>query len=67
MSQHISQAPAQDTEDITVELTLRVKVRKPAGADVNDFIENLDYTVVSNTDGVTVLDTEMTDAEEEGA
>ena len=67
MSQHISQAPAQDTEDFTVELTIRVKVRKPAGADINDFIENLEYSVVSNTDGVTVLDTEMTDAEVEGA
>lgn len=61
------QNSSTDTQDITVELTIRVKVRKAAGAEVNEFIENLDYSVVSGTDGVSVLDTEMVEAEVAGA
>lgn len=61
------QTSSTDTQDITVELTIRVKVRKAAGADVAEFIEDLEYTVVSSTCGVTVIDTEMTAAEVEGA
>lgn len=61
------QTSSTDTQDITVELTIRVKVRKAAGAEVNEFIENLDYSVVSGTDGVSVLDTEMVEAEVAGA
>ncbi len=52
-----------DTQETTVELTIRVKVRKAAGADVNEFIENLDYSVVSGTEGVSVIETEMVEAE----
>ena len=61
------QTSSTDTQDLTVELTIRVKVRKAAGAEVNEFIENLDYSVVSGTDGVSVLDTEMVEAEVAGA
>lgn len=61
------QTSSIDTQDITVELTIRVKVRKAAGADVNEVIENLDYSVVSGTEGVTVFDTEMVEAEVAGA
>lgn len=61
------QTSSTDTQDITVELTIRVKLRKPAGADVNEIIENLDYSVVSGTEGVSVLDTDMVEAEVVGA
>ncbi len=61
------QTSSTDTQDITVELTIRVKVRKAAGAEVNEFIENLDYSVVSGTEGVSVIETEMVEAEFAGA
>lgn len=46
-----------------VKLMIEVSVRKIGGATVNEFIENLDYSVVSNTPGIVVLETEIVDAD----
>lgn len=50
------------SEHATVELTIKVKVRKAAFADLQDFLDNLDYSVKSNTAGIIVDDTEVTDS-----
>lgn len=52
----------QPATEHTVTLTLKVKVRVAAGSAVSDFIEELDYSVTSNTSGITVLDTEIADS-----
>lgn len=46
----------------TVELTIKVRVRVEDGADVSEFVDNLDYSVFSNTSGVYVIDTEIVDS-----
>lgn len=47
----------------TLTLMIKVNVRKAPGADLTDFIENLDYSVQSNTLGVVVTNTEIIDSE----
>lgn len=47
----------------TVTLSIAVKVRHAANVDVNSFIEDLDYSITSNTPGAKVLSTEITDAD----
>lgn len=46
-----------------VTLEIKVKVRVAPGASVGEFIENLNYSVTSNTVGITVNDTEIVDAD----
>lgn len=52
----------QPATEQTVTLSLKVKIRVAAGSAVSDFIEELDYSVASNTVGITVLDTEIADS-----
>lgn len=47
----------------TVELTVKVTIRVSHGADVTGFVDNLDYSVISSTEGVQVIDTEITSAD----
>lgn len=57
--QQLAPKPA---EEQTVTLSVKVKIRKAPGCEVQEFIENLDYSVVSNTTGIVVLDTEIAEA-----
>lgn len=52
--------PACD-EELT--LTIKVKVKVALGKSVTEFIEELDYSVVSKTPGIIVIDTEIVDSE----
>lgn len=54
--------PQKPVEEV-VTLTIKVKVRVMPGASKQEFIENLNYSVTSNTAGITVADTEITEAE----
>ena len=49
-------------EDFTVTLTIQVSGKRFSNVDLNEFIGDLDYSVRSNTAGVMVTATEMTDA-----
>jgi hypothetical protein len=49
--------------EATITLNIKLNLRVTAGASVNDFIENLDYSVISNTVGVTVSNTEIIDCD----
>lgn len=51
------------TKDEVVTLSIKVKLRVAGNATVNEFIENLSYSVTSNTIGVTVNATEIVDAD----
>ncbi|MCC5611225.1 hypothetical protein LC612_31830 [Nostoc sp. CHAB 5834] len=46
----------------TVTLVLRVKSRVSPGADIEEFVNNLNYTIASNTPGVVVQDTELVES-----
>lgn len=46
----------------TVELTIKVSIRVMPGADVSEFVDNLDYSVFSNTSGINVIDTELVES-----
>jgi hypothetical protein len=52
-------ANPQPAEEQVVMLSVKLSLRVTSGASVSDFIENLDYSVISNTAGVTVRDTEI--------
>lgn len=52
----------QPVTEQTLELTIKVKIRIANGAEVSDFVENLDYSVISHTAGITVQDTELVEA-----
>ncbi len=56
------QAPHLNAEDDVITLSLKVRIRVSPGASITDFIENLDYTVTSQTVGIAVQDTEIVDA-----
>lgn len=53
----------QPADTQTVTLTLKVKIRVAPGTSVSEFIENLDYSVISNTVGITVQNTEIVDCD----
>lgn len=57
-------ANPQEAKEQTLTLTIKVVVRAIEGADINEFIENLDYSVVSKTAGVVVTDTEIIDSDD---
>lgn len=57
-------ASPKAAESKMLTLTVQVRVRVAPGASVEDFLADLDYTVRSNTPGVVVTDTEITDSEE---
>ena len=40
----------------------KVKIRVAAGANVNAFVENLDYSITSQTVGITIQNTEIVDS-----
>ncbi|HEJ2342749.1 TPA: hypothetical protein ACWLUJ_005719 [Pseudomonas aeruginosa] len=44
-------------------LSIKVRLRVAPGASVSEFIDNLDYSVTSNTAGIAVQETEIVDAE----
>ena len=46
----------------TVTLTIKVQVKVDAAASIESFVGDMDYSIISNTAGVTVVDTEVTDA-----
>jgi hypothetical protein len=46
----------------TLTLTIKVTVRVSSGASVDAFVENLDYSLTSNTAGVVVAATEIVEA-----
>lgn len=48
---------------VTLELTVKVLVKKPASASTKDFINDLGYRLVSNTPGVQVMGSEVTGAQ----
>lgn len=52
--------PQPATEEV-IQLVVKLKVRIAGGASVKEFIENLDYSVISKTAGITVTDTEIVD------
>ncbi|MBU9200297.1 hypothetical protein KTD31_02830 [Burkholderia multivorans] len=54
---------AQPAETETLTLTIKVKVNKAPGTSTTDFIENLDYSVESNTPGIVVVNTEIIDTD----
>jgi len=47
----------------TVTLSIRVKLRMAPGADVQEFIDNLDYSVKSKTTGMVVTEAEIIESE----
>lgn len=49
-----------DTQTIT--LSVKVVLSVAAGTDVNEFIENMDYSIVSKTVGIVVKNTEIVDS-----
>lgn len=46
-------------EEETVTLQIKVRIRRHPDATAAEFVENLDYSVVSNTPGIVVVDTEI--------
>ena len=56
------QAHGGVVEEFTVTLTIQVRGKRFSSTDINEFIEDLDYSIRSNTDGVMVTSTEMIDA-----
>lgn len=50
--------PKPAVEEV-ITLNVKLRLRVVPGAIVSDFIENLDYSVVSKTEGITVRDTEI--------
>lgn len=50
-------------KEVSVTLTLKVKLRVAPGARIGDFANEMDYSIESNTGGIVVLDTEVVDAE----
>lgn len=54
----------QPAQECTLTLTIKVNVRIANGVGLNDFIENLDYSIVSNTAGAVVTGTEIIDSED---
>lgn len=57
------QPPAPETE-VTVEATVRLKVRLQPGVDIQDVLDNMDYEFSSQTLGGTIFDTEIVEAHE---
>lgn len=57
-----NRAHPQPQVERTLTLTLKVTVRVSSGASVDAFVENLDYSVVSNTAGIVVASTEIVEA-----
>lgn len=55
-------ANPQPASKEVITLSVKLYLRVAPGASVSEFIENLDYSVVSNTAGVTVSNTEITDS-----
>ena len=53
----------QPATEQTLTLSIQVKISVAPGANVSEFIENLDYSVTSNTHGITVRDTEIVDSD----
>ena len=53
--------PLPATEQV-VTLSIKVKVSVAARSNMTSFIENLDYSIKSNTSGITVQDTEIVNA-----
>jgi hypothetical protein len=51
----------QPLQEKTIELTVKIKINSAPNADIDDFISNLDYSFTSNTKGIVVCDTEITD------
>lgn len=49
-------------EELVVTLSVNVKVRVAPGISVEDFVDNLDYSIKSGTPGVVVTDTEIVEA-----
>lgn len=53
--------PQPATEEV-ITLSVKLHLRVAPGASVSEFIENLEYSVVSHTAGVTVSNTEIVDS-----
>lgn len=49
----------QPATEQTLELSIKVRVRIAPGGDLSEFVNALDYSVVSNTVGITVQGTEL--------
>lgn len=58
-------ANPQSSQQRTLTLSIKVIVKAANDADMNEFIENLDYSVRSNTAGVVVTDTEIVDSDDQ--
>lgn len=57
-----NRAHPQPQVERTLTLTIKVTVRVSSGASVDAFVENLDYSLTSNTAGVVVAATEIVEA-----
>jgi len=57
-----NRAHPQPPEEKTITLSIKLNLRVTPGASVQEFIEDLEYSVTSNTVGVVVCSTELTDA-----
>lgn len=51
----------QPTVERSVSVTVNLKISMQPGSSVSDFLENLDYSFLSNTPGVVIRDTEIID------
>lgn len=61
-AKELAKPKAPKTQSIA--LVIKVDVQSIDGASINEFIENLDYSVRSNTPGVIVKDTEIVDSDD---
>lgn len=48
----------------TIDLVIRVKTLLAPGAVISEFVEDLDYTITSQTPGVSLIETEITSADD---
>jgi hypothetical protein len=58
-----NRANPQPATEETITLSIKLQLRMAPGAQVSDFIENLDYSMASKTVGVTITNTEIVDSE----
>lgn len=54
----------QPATEHTVTLSIKLKVRVAPGADITELVDDLDYSVISNTDGITIYSSEIVDSEQ---
>jgi hypothetical protein len=46
---------------VFIDVIVKVILDMDDGCEVNDFVENMDYNLISTTEGIDVFDTEITD------